>query len=541
MAAIQRAAYAFKLLTPKDVAAVMGLLNVHPAVTTELIERPTFEFALNMFQNLAEYAYCLDVQQVKLQTHGQMHYEEIYEEALDMLTTFRLSKQLAVINGIDDFSMKDIWEPQAKRLRAAMSGIINFCRYKESQLTVTLSFKEDLHALDGTRLHLVERCNSAEQELSTLQGRHNEEMPLIWAAEKELADAQAVVDKLQKQRQAADRVQEDTETRLAKRQEQNEQLEQRAAQLREQVAYLEDQVAESPEGIELEKQELQSSILTFKAQLEEKTDMKRSRAQRVQVLGHLTTNLESYGQALESVKQSSVKVAAAEDKTAIARAELKALQASLEARSGEESDLGQGVKQVAADLDRAKEQQEERVVQLEARRQTALAQHQELQAKRSEEQRQLHAVQSQRSELEGELATERRRCEASIFQLQDRRRVIAEELEVYAENVDKLLKDSDAELGWTSTMAPPPQTSGFSALAASCSPAPARLLRRSPSPAPAACGDPWSLSSVSRMSPRSSPFAKTSPRAVPSASPNAYPGILKPRALAGLPTFGAAA
>lgn len=35
-------------------------------------------------------------------------YPEIYDEAMDVLTVFKLSRQLALINLVDDFNFKDM-------------------------------------------------------------------------------------------------------------------------------------------------------------------------------------------------------------------------------------------------------------------------------------------------------------------------------------------------------------------------------------------------------------------------------------------------
>ena len=35
-------------------------------------------------------------------------YPEIYDEAMDVLTVFKLSRQLALINLVDDFNFKDL-------------------------------------------------------------------------------------------------------------------------------------------------------------------------------------------------------------------------------------------------------------------------------------------------------------------------------------------------------------------------------------------------------------------------------------------------
>merc|ERR1740117_2580426 len=270
----------------------------------------------------------------EVQSVGQ--YIEIFDEAMDVVAVFKLARQLAFINRVEDFSMKDIWDPQAKRLRAVLSGMINFCRYKESQTSVITALKQEVQALDSVRLELVDKSNVVGHELAEAQAQHSAELQDMWSAENELQEVTSTVDKLNKQKATADRVLENAETKLESAKERLTQGEQRAEQLRENIASLQEQVAESPEGLEQEVQELQLAIRQQKARVEEKSDEKRSRTQRVQVLGRLDTNLAQYKESLEKVGHAAAVQAAACDRTRGARNELTTMRGSLEARRAEE-------------------------------------------------------------------------------------------------------------------------------------------------------------------------------------------------------------
>jgi predicted nucleic acid-binding Zn-ribbon protein len=442
--------FAFKLMAPKDIANVLALIGVHPAITPENIDKPTYETASSMFQNLAELAYDMDIQQVKarapeVQSVGQ--YIEIFDEAMDVIAIFKLARQLAYINRVEDFSMKDIWDPQTKRLRALLSGMINFCRYKESQTNVITTMKQEVQALDNVRLELVDKTNAVGHELAEAQAQHSAELQDMWAAENELQEAQGMVDKLQKQKQTADRVFENAETKSEAAKERLKQNELRAEQLRETIASLQEEVAESPEGLESEIQELQLAIRQQKARVEEKSDEKRARTQRVQVLGRLQGNIDQYKESLEKVGHAAALKAAAGDRTRLSRNELATMRASLETRRGEELELGQTVQQVNADMDAAKQAHADNVQACEDRRQQAMLQHQELQEKRTEEQKAWSVLQAQRAELEAEIANVRRAHEAEVNDFNASLRALQEEGEDYVQTVEGLMTQCDGEAG----------------------------------------------------------------------------------------------
>merc|ERR1719238_1027473 len=159
----------------------------------------------------------MEIQLVKARAAEAQHVGqcmEIFDEAMDAISIFKLARELASINRVEDFSMKDIWDPQAKRLRAVLSGMINFCRYKESQTNVITSMKQEVQALDSIRLDLVDKSNAIGHELAEAQAQHSAELQDMYTAENEMQEAQNMVDKLNKQKNAADKLFETAETKL---------------------------------------------------------------------------------------------------------------------------------------------------------------------------------------------------------------------------------------------------------------------------------------------------------------------------------------
>lgn len=398
------------------------MIGVHPAVVQENIERPGADNAMAFFNALAEFAYDMDSQQVKAQMPAGILYPEIYDEAMDVLTVFKLSRQLAMINLVDDFNFKDFWDPISKRFRALLSGMINFCRYKEAKVIVITGMKEDVQSPDSHRLELVEKLNQVDSELATAQERHSAELQEMWRAENEVAEAKATNDKLARQRNSADRVVEDAEKKRLAVKEHVRQGEHRIEQLREQ-----------------EIDELKSGVRQLKAILEEKANQRRSHSQRDQIFCRLIKHMETYKDELTRVGSLAASADAARQRCTASREELAQLRQSLEATRQDGADLDQSLKSVMADTEKAKQAHAERMQQLEERRQQALQQHQELQAKRSEEQRQLHLLQSQRLELEAEVAAVRRAHEVEMGELRAVSKAVLEKAESYNLSLEGLI------------------------------------------------------------------------------------------------------
>jgi len=406
--------------------------------------------AIAMYQALAEFCFDMDTQQIKaraIEVPSVGQFLEIFEEALDVISIFKLSKQLTFINRIEDFNMRDLWEPQAKRLRAFLSGMINFCRYKESQTGIITTMKQEVQSLDMVRLELVDKSNAEFDELAQARAQHNAELQEMWEAENVLQEAKDTVDKLQKQRSMADRVQEQEEAKVQAAREQLEETACRKEQLQEHVESLQEEIAESPEGLEEGIREVQAGIRLQKARVEEKTDEKRARAQRVHALGRVKSNVDNYRDTLEKLGEASALQTTACDRTRGAHNELATLSSSFEARRSEEVDLVQAIEQMSSDMDAAKQAHEEHVQECEERRQQAMSQHKELLEKRTDEQRQADALLAQRNQLEAEIANVRRAYEEETIEFQARLRRVQDSGEEYIRIVDGLISHYNAETG----------------------------------------------------------------------------------------------
>jgi len=423
---------------------VLNTIGCQPPVTLEVLDKPTHEAVHNIYESVAEFAYELPVQQIKANVPPTIQPREVFQEALDLLVVHALSRQLAAINGIDDFCLRDFWEPQKKRLHSLLSGFINFCRYKESNNSIVSQMKEDVQRMEDQLLEAQDQLVSLEQKLAEASSRHTDEQPEVRMLESQVREARVLLEKQQKALQAAERTTEEKTAALEAQKRTTEDAEQRTKDARQVVADLQGEVAESPEGLEQEIQEFSVCIRQLKARLEDKANEKRSRGQRVQALTRLEGNVTRYSEDLDRAADMAAKSAHAQAKLSSAKDELTDLERSLEAAEGSRIELEQAVKQVTADLDRAKADHEQVLQTFETRREQALDQQREVQSKRTEELRRHEALVSQRVELEAEILEVQRAHEVEMGELQLQYRGLQEQAEGYLQDLVSATQRYDA-------------------------------------------------------------------------------------------------
>jgi chromosome segregation ATPase len=242
-------------------------------------------------------------------------------------------------------------------------------------------------------------------------------------------------------------VQEQAEAKVQAEREKLDETASRADQLQGHVACLQEEIAESPEGLEEGIKELQAGIRLQKARVEEKTDEKRARTQRVHGLGRVKSNIDNYQSVLEKMGETIALQAAASDRTRGALNELATLRSSFDARKCEEIDLMHAIEQISSDMDAAKQAHEAHVQECEERRQQAMSQHKELLEKRTEEQRQADALLAQRNQLEAEIASVKRAHEEEMSELHMKLRRVQDGGEEYIRTIEGMIAHYNAETG----------------------------------------------------------------------------------------------
>mmetsp|Transcript_66220 Transcript_66220/g.123635 ORF Transcript_66220/g.123635 Transcript_66220/m.123635 type:complete len:474 (+) Transcript_66220:64-1485(+) len=433
--------YGFKHLALKEVVRVVNAISTQgPPVTLEALEKPAPEQVLGMFESIAEFAYELPLQQIKASVPPSVQPREIFQDSLDLLVVHTLSRQLALINGIDDFGLKDIWEPNRKRLHTLLSGFINFCRYKESNNNVVSQMKDDVQSMAESLREAQDQLRVMEHRLADATNTHEAEQPEVRLLEGQVREARAALEKQQKALQDSERVLEDKEAALEVQKRKTADMQQKGKDVAQLVADLQGEVAESPEGLEQEIQELNAGIQQLKARLEEKANEKRSRGQRVQALSRLEGHIARYTEDLDRVTDAASKAASSKAGVASAKDELAELERSLEGAEASRVELEQATRQVTTDLDKAKAEHEEVLQGFESRREKALEQQRDVQAKRTDESRRHEALMLQKDDLETEILEAKRAHEVEMAELDIQFRVLQENAYAYKEDLEAAMQ-----------------------------------------------------------------------------------------------------
>lgn len=131
-----------------------------------------------------------------------LNYPELHEDSIPELSFLRACSKMMAICGLVDFGLKDITNPNSKRLRRQLSGIINFAKFREERLQM-------YGELNVQREGIMEKLRQTQEDNGSLHGKLEQlkqqsagEVKIIEQVEEECAEIESKIGILNKQQAA---------------------------------------------------------------------------------------------------------------------------------------------------------------------------------------------------------------------------------------------------------------------------------------------------------------------------------------------------
>lgn len=147
-----------------------------------------YELFVELYMGSQALQACQQSSQPTFSVIDMLEYPEIHLDAIQLMSFHRTVSTLMECVGIDDFTLKDIIKPETPRIRMILSGLINFAKFREEQLSLfeTHSSKHDAALVQKKKLESQKQA--ALDRLSAIQSQRTKEEPLIQELEKTLSE-----------------------------------------------------------------------------------------------------------------------------------------------------------------------------------------------------------------------------------------------------------------------------------------------------------------------------------------------------------------
>lgn len=191
--------YSFPILKTSDIILCLNELGIlvteeelsHPEKNKEQI-RKVFEFLTELCTGITRE----ELSQPAYFGLKKLSFPDLHEESIPCINSLRAFQKMMEVCGIYDFTLKDLMEPNPKRLRKQLSGIINFAKFREERFLL-------LSDLSNQRETIMNRFNKAQSKnndltrrLSILQDQTKEEAKIIADIEADCKSIEVLISEL---------------------------------------------------------------------------------------------------------------------------------------------------------------------------------------------------------------------------------------------------------------------------------------------------------------------------------------------------------
>lgn len=178
----QQQVYSFPLLKVGDILLCLNELGI-PATEEELTHpEKNKEQIRRIYEVLTEL--CTGTTREELSQPGfsglqRLSYPELHEESVPLMNSLRACQKMMEMCAVHDFTIKDLMEPNLKRIRRQLSGIINFAKFKEERhlLQTELTNQRESILKEYTKARV--RNEELSKGLAILQEQTKEEAKII--------------------------------------------------------------------------------------------------------------------------------------------------------------------------------------------------------------------------------------------------------------------------------------------------------------------------------------------------------------------------
>lgn len=227
---------------------------------------------------------------------------DLHIEAIGLISFFRAAQKLAIRVGINDFTLRDIIKPEAPRLKLILSGIINFAKFREEQLSLFEELSIKAEEATETKLRLTKKSEDLSVRIARIKSRLEEEEPRVEVLRTEMSQ---MVQRLRDLKREQSALSTEIETRKILRTEGGERTQQAHSllgTLRHEVAKIRSRIVVSPERLQQLIAELASSVSGERLAITQTERKSRDLQMRLDALSSLEAELSRIVSAMVQLR-----------------------------------------------------------------------------------------------------------------------------------------------------------------------------------------------------------------------------------------------
>lgn len=417
-----RQTYSFPNLKIHDIILCLKELGINIAEADLTHPEKAKEPIRRMFEHLTEICTGItrdEMNQPAFSGLSVLEYPELHEDSIPQINSFRACQKLMESCGVKDFTIKDFIEPNAKRLRKQLSGIMNFAKFREERLNLFIELTNKRQTLQD-KLHTLKQENvDMNNKLSIMREQTADEEAEIQKTDRECKELES--DVLALNHQQAE-IREESSVLKTENNQLKDNIAARSLQLDEftsQKKKLQGQIVNSPERFRKQIHDVEHSLAT------EQQEIQAMQRKHREVSAWLTIMEEVQGE-VDSANESIGEVKVELDKQKVVTGEMDGLRQEQSSHREALRELDENLSQMNRQLSRTEDklgnlrkQASTRSKQSEGAMESFSQQLVEAENMRIEMKSRSERLEGEAMRIERENDTERAEQESEITQLED--------------------------------------------------------------------------------------------------------------------------
>jgi kinetochore protein Nuf2 len=192
--------FSFPALPPSEIISCMAELGIQ--ISAEELKTCPRDIVRRIYEALIDL--CMGVTKEELyqpkfealQAYDDMPYQQLHEDAVPEIQFYRAVSAMLTVCGVPGCTLKDITEPDPKRLKHQLSGVINFAKFREERLQWYTDLTEHTEGLMENRKKVAEENERLKSQLADLHAQRDAEMPAMRQLESENRGMEARIEEL---------------------------------------------------------------------------------------------------------------------------------------------------------------------------------------------------------------------------------------------------------------------------------------------------------------------------------------------------------
>lgn len=186
----------YPILSRSDIISILAESQI-AAVTDNDFKNIKPDFVSNLYTCLLIYLDALneeDQGQVEFSALEQIENPDLLIGSFQVMNLYsRLRDVMASLNCPMQFNLRDLIKPDPRRTEHFLSGILNFCLYKETKLNLLRPIVEELALLDDQRKEWEAKISQLNAEIAGYSEARERELPLVQEVESKVKELREMI------------------------------------------------------------------------------------------------------------------------------------------------------------------------------------------------------------------------------------------------------------------------------------------------------------------------------------------------------------